>query len=51
MGGACGTRGSNEICLKILVGNLNGRDHSKDLVVDGGWECGNLNHLAQNRDQ
>jgi hypothetical protein len=38
---------------KILVGNMKGREHLEDLVVDGrvGLECANWIHLAKDRDQ
>jgi len=35
MSGTCSTHVRNKECIKILVGNLDGRDHWEDLGVDG----------------
>jgi hypothetical protein len=35
MGGACGTHAAHEKCIKFLFERLKGRDHSKELGVNG----------------
>jgi len=34
MGGTCGTHRSDNKCVKILVGKIEGKKHSEDLEVD-----------------
>jgi len=36
MGGACGTCGRDEMHTGFWCGNMRGKDHMDDLVVDGG---------------
>jgi len=41
MDGACSKHGRYKECIKILVGNLNAREHLEDLGANGGiiLEC------------